>query len=191
MKHLFTFLLAILLCIPVWAQDDEGKEEKSSSKTLEFMSTDGTFLLKEYIDLGKVKGVKCEVAIITDVVSGKKMGCMRLETKEVGSYSTYIGTLDYDELDACVQSINYIIETILPSTPENYTELEYKTRDGVKVGAFYRENTNLRKKQWSAYIYTKGYTSRSAAFFDSENLAELRDKMLKAKEIISQMVDII
>lgn len=187
-KILFLFVSLLLVSTAYSQAQTKSDEEKTSSKTLEFMSKDGSFMVKEFYDVGKVKGVECQVLIVTDVVKKVKMGCLRLEKTYYSSYSSssdsYIGTLDFDELDACIKSIDYIIETLLPSTPSVYTESEYKTRDNVKVGAFYDE----KKNSWSAFVYTKGHTSRSAAFFDSSNLNDLKGIMLKAKEIIRENV---
>ncbi|MBR3064534.1 MAG: hypothetical protein IKG90_02665 [Bacteroidales bacterium] len=185
MKKSFVLLISLFVVATAFAQT-QTDEEKTTSKTLEFLSKDGSFIVKEFYDVGKVKGVECQVLIATDVVKKEKMGCLRLEKTYYSSYSSsgdsYIGTLDYDELDACIKSIDYIIETLLPSGPSVYTESEYKTRDNVKVGAFYDE----KKNTWSAFVYTKGHTSRSAAFFDSSSLSDLKNVMIKAKEIIRE-----
>lgn len=180
-------LITLLLCSGLaFAQSAKNDEEKTTSKALQFLAKDGSFVLKEFFDLGTVKGVQCQVLIITDVVRNEKIGCLRVEKDYYSSYSSgpdsYIGTLDYDELDACVKSITYINETLLPSQPEVYTESEYKTRDNIKVGAYY----DTKKKAWTAYVYTKGHTSRSAAFFDSSNLTELANIMGQAKEMIKE-----
>lgn len=188
MKKITIFFTLLLCSFLSFAQSEKGAEEQSKSKALEFLAKDGSFKLKEFYDLGSVKGVKCEVLIITDVVDNIKVGCLRVETSHYVSYSygsdTYIGTLDYDELDACIKSIKYIQETLLPSTPEVYTESEYRTRDNVKVGAYFDKD----KSKWTAFMYTKGYTSKSAAFFDSSSLTELCDLMQKAKEMIAEKV---
>ena len=60
-----------------------------------------SFIQKEFYQLGKVKGVECEVLILTNLLTKQKMGCLRLKTtcyNRVGSNDTYIGTLDSDEL---------------------------------------------------------------------------------------------
>ena len=112
MKQFVVTLMCVLLaCVPVFAQS-QVKEEipESKSKSLEFLKADGTFIVKEFYDLQKVKGVECQVLIMSNAVSGTKMGCLRLETNYRSQYSSdsYIGTLDSDELDACIQSLEYI-----------------------------------------------------------------------------------
>lgn len=185
MKKLFLSLLAISLSVSSFAQTQAtGDVPASQSKAVEFMAVDGTFLIKEFYDLPKVKGVGCTVLIMTNVVSGKKMGCFRLETQYHSQYSndSYIGTLDSDELDACIQSLEYIKNILLISTPEIYTEATYKTRDGVKLGAYFS------KSKWTAYVYTKSHTSRSAEFLDVASIDSFITVMQQAKSLIEDKI---
>lgn len=162
----------------------QQKEEESASTTLQFMKSSGSFLVKEFYDLAVIKGVTCKVLIITDVVSNKRIGCMRLETEYPSSYGsspdTYIGTLDADELDACIRSLKYLKDNILSKDAETYTEAQYTSRDKVEIGAFFNET----RKKWSAYVQTKSYTPRSMAFFEAEHLDALAVEMQKAKDMI-------
>lgn len=184
MRKVFLLLmLSIFVSASSFAQA-QAKDEvpESKSKAVEFMTADGSFLVKEFYDLQKIKGVECQVLIMNNVVSGKKMGCLRLETQYRSQYSSdsYIGTLDSDELDACIQSLEYIKNTLLPSAPSVYTEAEYKTNDGVKFGAY------CNKGKWTAFVYTKGYTSRSAVFLDVENIDSFIAVMQQAKSMIAE-----
>ena len=177
--------IVLLFCSYLaFSQQKQSAEPESASRTLEFMKKDGTLIQREFYPLGKVKGVDCEVLIITDIISKKKMGCLRLTTEFPSSYSTdsYIGTLDYDEIAACIKSIDYINENLIETTPPAYTEIEYKTRDKVEVGAYYSE----KKNTWSAYVKTKSYTSKSMEFFAASDLQQLASIMGQAKSIIEE-----
>lgn len=180
MRKVVLLLLSFVVSMNVaFAQE---QQDESKSKSVEFMKGSGSLIKKEFYDLPKVKSVTCQVLIMTNVVSGKKMGCLRLETSYYNGRSSdsYIGTLDYEELDACVRSLNYIKEELLPSAPAVYTEAEYKTLDNLKIGAFYSKN------KWTAYIYTKGYTSRSADFIDASNVEAFINVMTQAKSLIAE-----
>lgn len=186
MKKILMVTLLTLLCGFSYAQEKKDASQESSSKTLEFMKKDGTLLQREFYQLGKVNGVECEVLIITDVISKKKMGCLRLKTRYFSSSSfssdTYIGILDYDEIDACMKSITFINESVITTTPTAYTEVEYKTRDRVEVGAFYQEKLST----WKAYVQTKSYTDKSMAFFAASDLSQLLTFMGQAKTLIDE-----
>ena len=155
-------LLLIALLIPMVSNAQEQKE-KSSSKTVEFLSKDGSFFKKEFYDQPSVGSsynkIDCTVLIITDMKSNEKRGCLRLTTHYPSSSGNddYIGTLDPDELDACVMCLDKIQSDITTTVPSTYTEAEYKTRDGVQIGAYW----NKKKSEWVIYIQTKSYTCRS------------------------------
>lgn len=182
------FLCTLTLCnLAITAQENGNnnpKEEKttSTSKAIEFSNSNGTLITKDFYDLPKVKSVECQVLIMTDVVKTEKIGCLRLITYHKSSYSkdTYIGTLDYEELDACIQSLTYIKEQLLPSNPTVYTETEFRTSDGVELGAYYS------KGKWTAYVHTKGYTRYSAEYFNSSNIEDLISVMVQAKTMIEE-----
>lgn len=180
-RNIFFIFLFALMSNTSFAQDTE---EVSKSKTIEFLNSAGTLLKKEFYELPDVKGIKNEVLIIIDVLSGVKYGCMRLTTKYKNGVSIpdeYIGTLDYEELDACVKSLTYINEELLPTLPDCYTEVEYKTLDNLKIGAYYTS-------EWKAYVYTKGYTRRSAEFLNSKHIESLISVMEQAKDMIREKI---
>lgn len=182
MKKVLLFATLLLIgCVAV-AQE----QEKSESKTVEFMQKDGTLLQRETYPMNSIKGLsaECEVLVIKDVVSGSKMGCLRIETSYYigsGNSSTYIGTLDFDEIDACIQSLEYIINSVLPSTPEVYTEYRYRTRDGLEVGVYWSSG-----KKWQAYVQTKQYNSRSMKSFDNALLPDFVAMLQNAKTSITE-----
>ena len=178
------YLLAIALMMPLVIM---AQEEKSSSKTVEFLSKDGTFLLKEFFDLPTIGSsyntVDFQVLIITDLKSDGKIGCLRLTTHypSRSGNDDYIGTLDPDEIDACVMCLEKIKTDISPTAPTIYTEVEYKTRDGVKIGSFWRE----KKSEWVIYVQTKSYTSRSTTSLNTTSLPSLISNLKEAKELIA------
>lgn len=181
MKKTLLFLSVLILSISSLAQTNQ-EIPSSKSTAVEFLNCHGSLIIKEYYNLPKVKGVECQVLILTDIVNGNKLGCLRLTTHYSSGYSSdsYIGTLDYDELDACIKSLQYIKETLLPSTPLIYTEVEYKTKDGVEIGAYFS------KDKWKAYVYTKDYISRSAEFLDTANIDSFIAIMNQAKNLIAE-----
>ena len=188
-KAILTVFLALLAVPYSFAQDQSGKDgQESKSKAVEILNSNGSFLLKEFFDLGKIKGVENEVCIVTNVVTGHKIGLLRLETsyKSLSSSSaeTFTGVLDFDELDDCIMCFEYIKNTLLPSTPEVYTEARYKTADGVELGAY--SDIDKGGKEWKVYVKTKSYTYRSIAFLSSDNIDALIAVFKQAKSLIEE-----
>ena len=169
----FLFMMAVLfLAFSANAQGNK-QEEVSKSETVQLLQKDGVLLRKDFYDIGKVEGVTFQNIIITDISTGEKTGALRLETSYYSSIGTdtYIGTLDFDELEGCIKSLTYIKDNVITSLPEYYTECEYKTKDGVSLGAFIR--TTKKERFWRIYIQTRSYTNRSQEFLDSEKLNEV------------------
>lgn len=166
------FILITLFCLSANAQEKK-QEEASKSKTVELLSKDGVLLKKDFYDIGKVAGVTFQNIVITDISTGTKTGALRIETSYYSSLGTdtYIGTLDYDELAGCIKSMTYIKDNVITTTPANYVECEYKTKDGVSLGAYL--STTKKESVWKIYIQTKQYTSRSQHFMKSENISEI------------------
>ena len=180
MKKLF--ILLVLLCSVAVSNAQEKETEKSQSKAVLFEKSIGSLIRKDFYNLPKIRGVETQVLILTDILTGKKIGCLRIEPKQYSSPNG-VGTLDFEELDAVIKSISYIKETILPTTPDVYSEIVFQSKDDVKLGTYFNEKT----KKWVVFIYTKSYTSRSATFCDETELSEMIEIMKTAKSKIQEL----
>ena len=187
MKKILIFVvIATMSLTTTFAQ--ETAEKKSASKTVEFLSKDGSFFKKEFYDLPTVGSslnrVNCQVLIITDLKSNEKRGCLRLTTYYSSSVSndSYIGTLDPDELDACIMCFEKIVSEITVSPATTYTEVQYKTRDGVQLGTYWYD----KKSEWITYVQTKDYSPRSMSTVSKDNVASLINNLKQAKQMIAE-----
>jgi hypothetical protein len=194
MRKFFLSLLLISFSALLFAQETKNEpvsHSKSESKSVEFLSNKGLFVLKEYYDLGKIKGMEiykgihfemdCKVLILTDIKNNTKISCLKLETTD-GSFSnkiTYTGTIDADELDDCIQILEYISSNLLSTRPAVYTEVEYRTRDFVKIGAFYNDKT----LEWKVFCFTES-SSNSGFYINPSEIANLKGVFERAKYVI-------
>ena len=182
-KVILLLMLSIFVSATSFAQT-QAKDEVSESKckAREFLNGRSYFLVKEFFDLQKIGGVECQVLIMNKIVSGEKIGCLRLET-QYKLYSDniirYTGFIDYDELDACIQSLEYIKNTLLPSAPKVSMKADYTTKDGVYFGVRY----NNRK--WTPFVYTS-FDKKSECVLDVENIDSLIAVMHQAKSMIAE-----
>ena len=83
-------------------------------------------------------------------------------------------------MDAAILSLEKILNDIIPNTPETYTEVEYKTRDGVQIGTYWSD----KKNEWTLFVKTKSYSSRSMSTFKSDEITTLVDNLKQAKQMI-------
>lgn len=182
------FLLSLFICCFAIGitNAQQTAEPESKSKTVEFLSKDGSFLLKDFLASTKVDDIDFQVLIITNIKDNSKIGCLRLTTRYIDD--TYIGTLDADELEACIQCLTYIKDNLLNTSPANYTEVEYSTRDGVEFGAYYTIDKNPAKNKWHIYAKTKSYTWRSQESISPENLDAIIEQLQQARNTIVERI---
>ena len=96
-------------------------------------------------------------------------------------YQSGSGILESDELDACIQTLEYIKNTLFPSAPTVYTEAEHRTNDDVKFGAYYKTG------KWTAYVKTRYcYDYYEPVILNVEDINSLIAVMHKAKSMIAE-----
>ena len=167
-----------------FAQTD-GNDKESKSKAVQFMERDGSLLKKEYHNLGTVKGIECEVIITTDLKNSEKIGCLKLKTTSQGF--SYNGYLDTDELAAAIQSLEYVKDEVLPSTPNVYTEVIYKSRDNVVMGAYTITSNYNNDYKWRVFVKPNSYKG-SFEDFNKKHIETFIEYLNKAQSIISENV---
>lgn len=184
---LFISLIAGAQKSPIAQGQSITKESKS--KAVQFMDRDGSILKKVFHNLGKVKGIECQVIIITDLKNNEKIGCLKLGTKSffAGLSSNYNGILDSDELAAAIQSLEYIKDEVLPNKPSTYTEVLYISRDNVKLGAYTDVNEFSNGKLYNWKVFVKpDYYDDSFEDFNKKHIETFIEYLKKAQSIISE-----
>ncbi len=194
---IYTLLMLIVINIlpfEIYAQEQEkelNKEFISESKAIAFLEKNGTLIKKEYYDIEAVKvdGVSFENIILTDLLTKEKVGALRLETyyyyPSLNKQETYIGTLDYDEIDACIKSLEYIYENITKTVPSTYTECVYSSRDGVSISTFWREKKNC----WEIALKTKKYISNSETYLKIDSILHIILNLNNAKAQLKELLN--
>jgi hypothetical protein len=102
---------------------------------------------------------------------------------EVGQYGSRKGQesksyLDYDELDGLISGISYISQADDKWTAYPFYEAIYSTRGNLKLTVF---NSSSGTK--SAAVQA-GSVAASSAFISIEQLAALKDMIVKAKQVL-------
>jgi hypothetical protein len=181
-KLILLFLIALTTGI-CNAQNVE-KAPKSESKAVSFSSRNGSLITKTFYKLDKIGSIEFEVLLLKDEVVKDKIACLRVKTSSYTTKDTYIGTLDYDELDACIKALNYIKDNLVTTTPTNYIESEYKSKDGVCFGTYFNDNG-----KWVIYVQPKSYSSYALKTITVDELgtliSRLKEASTKIKEVLS------
>lgn len=177
MKKL-ALLTVLLACFISLKAQEETKESKSLS--VEFLNKSGSIYKKDFIPLGLVANgivgsASLEVLNITNLNNENKSSCLRITTAQ--STISYVGIIDFDELDACINFMKYLKDSVLNTIPENYMEYTYLSKDHCEIGAF------KYGKKWNISLQPKSYNSNSMVSISSNNIDLFIEKLEKAKEI--------
>lgn len=107
----------------------------------------GTLKKTEYITVGQYQ--KCEIAkvITTDLVTGNKTTFIKLELTVYSDYGSDVksAVLSFDEIDGVINSLKAFKETVIPTVPAVYTEVNYTTED-FRAGCYYSKN------DWTVFL---------------------------------------
>lgn len=183
------FPLVLILSVGTIVAQENGEKGLSKSKVVEMLNKEGVLLKKEFYDIGKIPVAEFQNVIITDISSGKRFGALRVQTSTYTSTGTdtYIGTLDYDEIEDCIKSLSFFKNGLIVSIPPTYTECAFKTKDGVSFGAYL--HTTKKEQYWRLFIKTKSYTDRSQKFMDIDQLDVIIDILNKALENMGEYLN--
>ena len=184
MKQIILLLTLIIFSLNTFAQEEKPA---SKSKAILFQQKEGSLLKREFYDVeGKKVGVGFQALVVTDEITAEKIGALRIKTYYYSSAlknsETFIGTLDSDELDACIKSLEYMSETIITQTPNTYTECEYKYRDGVSITVFSTSDNT----KWQIAIQTKSYTNRSTSYLKISSLPEIINYLKNGQQLLKE-----
>ena len=154
-------------------------KEKELTQAEQFSSQAGTLIERQFIDIGKVKGVEIKVLKYKDLNAGTGKSALRFEFEYKSSYSTdtKIASLDADEIDGLIKSIKNLQTNVFPTTREIYTEVTFKSRTGFEAGAYYSPD----KTKWSTYVQIEKFDRNSMVFLSTEDFASLLSLIEQAK----------
>ena len=176
-KIIYSFLIT-LLCIGLNAQTPAKDKELSNAEV--FSAKAGALMQKEFIEIGTLKKCKIQVVYFTDLISSTKQSALKFEYEYVSSYSTdtKAALLDPDEVTGLMKSIKLMQDKVFPTTPTNYTEVNYRSRGGFEGGCFTSKGT------WSTYLKLEKFDSKSYVWLNIEDLITLYTYLERAKSML-------
>jgi hypothetical protein len=176
MKKITFLFIGLLMTTFAYSQE---KVEKQTTQAEQFSATAGTLIEKQFIDIGKVKGVTVQVMKFKDLNNGTSKSALRFEYVYRSSYSSdnKISTLDLDEIDGLIKSITNLKTSVFSSTRDVYTEVTFTSRTGFKAGAYY----DVDKAKWVTFVKLEKFDSNSQVFLTTEDFATLLTLVEQAK----------
>lgn len=175
MKKLFFVIVWIMLSACAFGQT----KEKELSQAELFSAQAGTLIERQFIEIGKVKGVEVKVLKYKDLNGGTEKSALRFEYDYRSTYTsdTKIASLDVDEIDGLIKSIKNLQANVFTTNREVYTEVTFRSRTGFEAGAYYSPD----KGKWSAYVQIEKYDRNSTVFLSTEDFITLLGLVESAK----------
>jgi len=148
----------------------------------------GTVVVKNYTIIGSVSGFGGALTVtayeFVDLQSGRKEYGVGVEIEETGRSSERSDVekiyVDYDELDALVKAIDYIIKIEKSTTLENF-EAQYKTKADLTVTTFNRATGMLRA------AVSSGLFGRARVGLTLGSLADFRKLIVDARTALDKI----
>ena len=167
--------VSVMFANGMYAQNQTKEQEQSNAE--KFSAKSGSLMQREFTDVGSVKDCKVSIIYFTDLITNQKQNALKFEYEYVSKYNTDTKSamLDLDEVDAMIKSIKLIQDKVFPTTPTNYTEVTFMSRDGFQAGCFFS------KGNWSAYMKLEKYDKDSYVWLNKEDLPVLLSILEKAK----------
>jgi hypothetical protein len=170
-------LLSFLNSAPAFGQT----KEKLLTEAEQFSSQAGTLIERQFIEIGKVKGIEVKVLKYQDLNSGLGKSALRFEFqyRSTNAYTTdtKVASLDVDEIEGLIKSIKNLQASVFPTTRTVYTEITFRSRTGFEAGAYF----SLEKGRWSAYLQLERFDKNSLVFLTTDDFSALLDLIEQAK----------
>jgi len=160
-------------------QQPKAQLQESKTKLESFQKQSGIVFVKGYSEIGAIYGtgsVSVGCMELTDATTKTRQMGLVVEVKESGdlenSNKSYI---DYDEIDALLQGIQYITNINRDATKLDNLEVTYQTRGDFSVVTF-----NSGAEMYAGV--QSGTIQAARAFLSIPQLDELRNLILQAKQ---------
>jgi hypothetical protein len=178
-------LLGVLACGSASTQAPRATPQEPRTQLETFATQTGTAVVKGYSEIGSVRGmgtVSVDCMELTNVSTGTRQMGITIDVKESGRLERSDRSfVDYDEIEPLLTGIDYISKVTSSSTQLSNFEAIYKTRGSLSVVTFSGSSGKIE-----ATVST-GYIGAARAFISTDQLAELRTVIAKAKKTLDEI----
>jgi hypothetical protein len=159
-------------------------QEEGTSRIQEFQSQKGILIIKEFFEIGMVKGqygsdLEFSILRLTNPNGNVSLKGLKLSSSKRGSYSTdeQSALLDEEEVDALITALQYMVQIQNEKGSDKnmpYTEYIFRAKDGFEIGFM------VNKGEYTAFS-SVGRIGAISAFFKYADLGAILSKAQEAK----------
>jgi hypothetical protein len=186
-KTIISLAIVALLLPSAYAANLKDSVPQAKTKLEQFSAKTGVVLIRGFQKIGSAQGlystsVNIQSKEFTNVTDGSKQYGITIETfKENGKYDKqHTSFIDFDEINSLIQGIDYISKIKPDVTKFEDFQADYTTKGSLKISTF-----SSGDKLMAAV--TSGNIGGVAAYFNIEDLAKIKDLLLKAKKKIESV----
>jgi len=188
MKKYLVIVVSLGLFVNVaYAQKLKDTIPQVKTKLEQFSVRTGVVLIRGFQKIGTIQGlynssVNIESKEFTNVSSGTKQYGITIEAVIKDRYEKkHTSFIDYDEIDSLIKGIEYISKANSSVTKFENFQADYKTKGYFEVSTFSSSNGTIK------VAVSSGNIGAVAAYFNIDDLAKIKDLLLKAKVKIDQI----
>lgn len=149
---------------------------ENQSNADKFSKRSGTLISTEFINLGIVGDLKLVLIVLRDLITNQEEKAIRFEYDYYNGYDDYpdtkIASLDRDELEGLIKSLEMIVSRVFQTVPANYMEVNFISRSGMNAGCYFSKNN------WEFYVKISQHDGNSFVFMN-KNYAQSLLNILK------------
>ncbi|HEY2846782.1 MAG TPA: hypothetical protein VGI80_03130, partial [Pyrinomonadaceae bacterium] len=164
MKVLFLFLSFALLTSYASAQIAPLPVPEMTNIE-ELSSRSGALVQREFSRVGEFATLRVDIVKVTDLSLTKaSIFGVRISGNVAQGASRDSAFIDANEIDEFVKMIDLMRTTAFSTTPDNFTDLVYRSRGGISLGAIYAN------KRWSAAVRLDRFDPKTAVNVDATDI---------------------
>jgi len=142
----------------------------------EFSSHSGTLIQREMTRIGDFAGLRVDVVKATDLIAKTSIYGARVSRSVPQGPTRDAVFLDADEIDALMRAIEVLKASAFSTTPDNFTDLVYRTRGGFAIGAVYAD------RKWIGYLRLDRFDPRTSVTIEASDIESLHGLLAQVKE---------
>jgi len=179
MRNAFFLLIATLLSTGSFAQPDQNVPPAHGSFLDRVSSMPGVIIKKEISDIGEIKTLKLQLVKASNAASKDQQFLLtRLvyDAKDMSTPMAKATYLDIAGIDELTRGFDQARAALSPTPGNAYSEVTFKTRDGVTGGYYSTKGT------WAPFLHISDNDPGSYILFEKED----QDKLMSLLDLCKQ-----
>ena len=142
----------------------------------DFASRYGVVIQREFTRIGDFANLRVDVVKESDLLAKNSMHGVRISGNVGQGATRETAFIDADEMDGLLKAIDVLRTSAFSTTPENFTDIVYRTRGGLAIGAVYAN------RRWTAYLTLDRSDPRTSIGVEASDIDSLRGLLAKARD---------